>query len=77
MINPVNDMMKKKLVNGFFNNTKKGLIIIKTNPKMTLTKNRGNLKTLSQNLFIIIILIVLIFSNMSIFSSFAVPIGTF
>lgn len=76
MINPVNDMMKKKLVNGFFNNTKKGLIIIKTNPKMTLTKNRGNLNTLSQNLFIIIILIVVTVNNMSIFSGFKVLIGT-
>lgn len=69
MINPANDMMKKKLVSGFFNNTKKGLIIIKINPKMTLTKNRGNLNTLSQNLFIIIIPIVLTVSNISIFSS--------
>lgn len=66
-INPVNDVMKKKLVNGFFNNTKKGLIIIKTNPKMTLTKNRGNFNTLFQNLLIIAILIVLIINNMSIF----------
>lgn len=69
MIKPVNDMMKKKLVNGFLNNTKKGLIIIKINPKITLTKNRGNFNILFQKLIIIIILVILtilIINNMFI-----------
>nr|AIA21149.1 hypothetical protein [Neoporphyra perforata] len=63
-------MMKKKLGNGFFNNTKKGLIIIKINPKITLIKNRGNFNILFQKLLIIIILILLIIviiNNMFIF----------